>query len=361
MKTKDINIEKTSVQQLLKIAMDNQASDLQITVGVPPVIKVKGELRYIGSQRLGVKDAERLVHELFPSEMAFQDFLASGDHDFSISVPGLGRFRVNTFKQRGSLAAAIRIVFTELPNPQELLIPQPVLDLHRRNKGLILVTGPTGSGKSTTLSCIIDLINSTRKCHILTLEEPIEFLHRHKNSIVNQREIGHDTKSYARALRSALRESPDVILVGEMRDLETIAIAMTAAETGHLVLSTLHTLGAAKTVDRIIDVFPPNQQHQIRIQLSTVLQAVVSQQLLPSPARGRVAAFEVMIANNAIRNLIREAKTYQIDSTIHMSRNEGMMSMDYSIAQLFKAGLVTKEDALLYCLNQDVTLKYMQD
>jgi len=361
MSTNDFDLENAPVQKLLKIAMDNQASDLQITVGVPPVMKVKGDLRYIGSQRLGVRDAERLIHELFPSEEAYREFLENGDKDFSVSVPGLGRFRVNTFMQRGSVAAAIRIVFTELPDPKELLIPQAVLDLHKYHKGLILVTGPTGSGKSTTLSCIIDLINSTRKCHILTLEEPIEFLHRHKKSIVNQREIGQDAKSYARALRSALRESPDVILVGEMRDLETIAIAMTAAETGHLVLSTLHTLGAAKTVDRIIDVFPPNQQHQIRIQLSTVLQAVVSQQLLPSPARGRVAAFEVMLANNAIRNLIRESKTYQIDSVIHMSRNEGMRSMDYSIAELCRQGLVTKEDALLYCLNQDVTLKYMQD
>lgn len=361
MKIKNINIERTSVQKLLKIAMDYKASDLQITVGVPPVIKVKGELLYIGSQRLGMRDAERLVHELFPNEMAYHDFLSSGDQDFSVSIPGLGRFRVNTFKQRGSSAASIRIVFTELPDPEEFLIPQPVLDLHRYHKGLILVTGPTGSGKSTTLSCIIDLINSNRKCHILTLEEPIEYLHRHKKSIVNQREIGQDTKSYARALRSALRESPDVILVGEMRDLETISIAMTAAETGHLVLSTLHTLGAAKTIDRIIDVFPPNQQHQIRIQLSTVLQAVVSQQLLPSPERGRVAAFEVMTVNNAIRNLIRESKTYQIDSTIHMSRIEGMMSMDYSIVQLYKKGLVTKENALLYCLNQDVTYKYMNE
>lgn len=360
MKTRDINVEKVTIQQLLKIAMENQASDLQITVGVPPVMKIKGVLEYIGSQRLSVRDTERLVHELFPNETAYQGFLSNGDQDFSISVPGLGRFRVNTFIQRGSLAAAIRIVFTELPDPRELLIPQSVLDLHRHNKGLVLVTGPTGSGKSTTLSCIIDLINSTRKCHILTLEEPIEFLHRHKNSIVNQREIGQDTKSYARALRSALRESPDVILVGEMRDLETIAVAMTAAETGHLVLSTLHTLGAAKTIDRIIDVFPPNQQQQIRIQLSTVLQAVISQQLLPSPSRGRVAAFEVMIANNAIRNLIRESKTYQIDSTIHMSRTEGMKSMDYSIAELYKMGLITKEDALLYCLNQDVTARYMQ-
>ena len=355
------NIQMFKVQDLLKIAMEQSASDLQITVGVPPVIKVRGELQYIGSEKLGVKDAERLVHELFSDEKAYQDFLESGDWDFSVSIPGLGRFRVNAFVQRGSHAAAIRLVLTNLPDPKDLLIPESVLDLHQCNKGLVIVTGPTGSGKSTTLSCIIDLINSTRKCHILTLEEPIEFLHRHKNSVVNQREIGQDTKSYAKALRSALRESPDVILVGEMRDLETISIAITAAETGHLVLSTLHTLGAAKTIDRIIDVFPPNQQQQIRIQLSTVLQAVVSQQLLPSPEKGRVAAFEIMAVNSAIRNLIRESKTYQIDSAIHMGKSNGMQSMDYSIADLYKRGLISRETALLCALNHDVVEKYMEE
>lgn len=357
----DKSLQSVTAQELLTIATGQGASDLQITVGVPPVMKVRGELEYIGSGRLGVKDTERLVRELYSDEKSYQEFLETGDRDFSISIPGLGRFRVNTFMQRGSSAAAIRLVLTILPDPEELLIPQSVLDLHKCNKGLVIVTGPTGSGKSTTLSCIIDLINSTRKCHILTLEEPIEFLHRHKNSVVNQREIGQDTESYAKALRSALRESPDVILVGEMRDLETIAIAMTAAETGHLVFSTLHTLGAAKTIDRIIDVFPPNQQQQIRIQLSTVLQAVVSQQLLPSPERGRVAAFEIMSVNNAIRNLIRESKAYQIDSAIHMGTSFGMKSMDYSIADLYKRGLITQETALLFALNHEVAEKYMQE
>ncbi len=348
-----------TIKELLGIALKKEASDLQITVGVPPLIKVKGEFEYIGDTILKPDNTRALVRELFEYEDSFKEFLTTGDKDFSLSIPKMGRFRVNTFLQRGSLAAAIRLVFTKLPDPRDLLIPETVLQMHQLNKGLVLVTGPSGSGKSTTLSCIIDLINSTRKCHILTLEEPIEYLHHHKMSVVNQREIGQDTQSYARALRAALRESPDVILVGEMRDLETISIAMTAAETGHLVLSTLHTLGAAKTIDRIIDVFPPNQQHQIRIQLSTILRAVISQQLLPSEQRGRVAAFEIMTANNAIQNLIRENKTYQIDSVILSSKKAGMQSMDMDISELYKKGLVTREDALLYSLNPDVLIKYL--
>jgi len=348
-----------TIKDLLGTAIEKGASDLHITVGVPPLMKVRGEFEHIGDRNLGPDDTRALVRELFEDEESFNQFLSVGDKDFSLSISRLGRFRVNTFIQRGSLAAAIRVVFTELPDPKELLIPDAVLRMHQLNKGLVLVTGPTGSGKSTTLACIIDLINSTRKCHILTLEEPIEFLHRHKMSVVNQREIGEDTQSYARALRAALRESPDVILVGEMRDLETISIALTAAETGHLVLSTLHTLGAAKTIDRIIDVFPPNQQHQVRVQLSTVLKAVISQQLIPSEKKGQVAAFEIMIMNNAIQNLIRENKTYQIDSVIHSSRKLGMQSMDMSISELYKQGYITREDALLYSLNPDVLAKYL--
>jgi len=348
-----------SIIELLKFAVNNNASDVQITVGVPPVMKIRGEWVFAGEKILKQDDTKRLVRELYPNDETFNSFLTAGDKDFSISIGKLGRFRVNTFIQRGSLAAAIRLVYTELPDPKDLLIPESVLELHKLNKGLVLVTGPSGSGKSTTLSCIIDLINKTRKCHIITLEEPIEYLHQHKMSIVNQREIGQDTPSYARGLKAALRESPDVILVGEMRDLETISTAITAAETGHLVLSTLHTLGASKTIDRIIDTFPPNQQHQIRIQLSTILRAVVSQQLIPSKKRGRVAAFEVMYSQNAIQNLIRENKTYQIDSVIHSGKNYGMQSMDYDISQLYKKGYISREDALLYSLNRDVLLKYL--
>jgi len=344
---------------LLKFAKDHHASDLHLTIGVPPIVKVRGDLLDVGDRKLLPGMIEPIIRELFLDENHYREYLSTGDRDFSMSFPGVGRFRVNTFFQRGSMAAAIRIVHTELPDPSELGIPEKVLELHKYNRGLILITGPTGSGKSTTLSCLINLINETRKCHILTLEEPIEFLHRHKKSIVNQREIGLDTVSYAKALRSALRESPDVILLGEMRDLETMAIAMTAAETGHLVLSTLHTVGSAKTIDRIIDVFPPNQQQQIRVQLSTVLQAVISQQLLPSPDKGRVAAFEIMLMNNAIRNMIRENKSFQIDGAIQTGRSEGMVSMDFNIAELVKQGLVSEEDAKLYCVNPDVLGRYI--
>lgn len=353
--------KQVPVGDLLRLAKDHQASDLQITVGVPPIIKVKGTLMTIGEEPLWKEDTERLVRELFQTDTQLRRYLEEGDLDFSISIPGSGRFRVNVFMQRGSMAASIRLVHTELPNPDDLGIPKAVLDLHQFNKGLVLVTGPTGSGKSTTLSCLIDLINRTRNCHILTLEEPIEYLHRHHHSIVNQREIGEDTRNYTRALRSALRESPDVILLGEMRDLETMSIAMTAAETGHLVFSTLHTVGASKTIDRIIDVFPPNQQQQIRIQLSTVLQAVVSQQLLPSAQLGRVPAFEIMMVNNAMRNMIREAKTFQMDAAIAMGRASGMVSMDGSLSRLVQQGFITREDAFLYCVNPDVLARLLAD
>lgn len=351
--------KQVPVTALLQRAKECGASDLQLTVGVPPIIKVKGTMMTIGTEILLPQDTDRLIRELFQDESKLQLYLDEGDQDFSVSIPGSGRFRVNTFMQRGSMAASVRIVFTDLPNPKELGIPDAVLNMHQYNKGLVLVTGPTGSGKSTTLSCLVDMINETRNCHILTIEEPIEFLHRHKLSIVNQREIGQDTRNYARALRAALRESPDVILLGEMRDLETMSIAMTAAETGHLVFSTLHTVGASKTIDRIIDVFPPNQQQQIRVQLSTVLQAVVSQQLIPSKEKGRVASFEIMVVNNAIRNMIRESKTFQMDAAIQMGRANGMISMDGSLAHLVKEGLITRDDALLYSVNQDVLTRLM--
>jgi twitching motility protein PilT len=280
--------------------------------------------------------------------------------DLSFSLAGIGRFRVNVFKQRGTMAAAIRLVASKIPNPEDLGLPSSVIELSKKTRGLILVTGPTGSGKSTTLASLINLINHERADHILTLEDPIEYLHRHHKSIVNQREIGHDSQSYANALRAALRQDPDVILVGEMRDLETISIAITAAETGHLVLSTLHTVGAAKTIDRIIDVFPPSQQQQIRIQMSTVLQAVISQQLLPRRDKsGRVAAIEVMIANPAIRNLIREGKTHQITSSIQTGLKFGMQTMDGALADLYRKGIITREDAMTYAVDQEMLSKLL--
>ena len=280
-------------------------------------------------------------------------FKDRGELDFSFSVPNIGRYRVNVFRQRGSVACAMRIVGTEIPKPESLGVPKSVVDLYAKKRGLVLVTGPTGSGKSTTLASLIDRINDERNAHVITLEDPIEYLHSHRKAMINQREIGLDTHSYADALRAALREDPDVILVGEMRDLETISTAITAAETGHLVFSTLHTIGAAATIDRIIDVFPPHQQQQIRIQLAVVLEAVISQQLIPTADRsGRVAAFEVMHGTIPIKNLIREAKTYQISSVLQTARKEGMISMDDALLDLYNKGVIDSDNAIGYA--QDV-------
>jgi len=351
----------STIHELFKSAVDEGASDIFITAGSPVMLKKDGVIAPIGTDRLMPNDTSSMIQEIFSlsGNLAYEEFLASGDCDFSFSIPGLGRFRINAFRQRNSVSAVVRVVRLQLSDTDKLGIPESVLDLYKRTKGMILVTGPAGSGKSTTLACLIDLINQRRNCHVLTLEDPIEYLHSHKKSIVNQREVYNDTNNYATALRAAMRQSPDVILVGEMRDYDTISIALTAAETGHLVLSTLHTVGAAKTIDRIIDVFPPNQQQQVRIQLSTVLQGVVSQQLLPSPTKGRLAVFEVMLVNSAIRNMIREAKTPQIDTAIHAGAAQGMCSMDFAIAQAVKSGHIDREDAFTYCVNPDVLTKYL--
>lgn len=348
-----------SMEELLREAVEKDASDIFITVGVPPTLKINGAFHRIGDKMLLPPDSEELVRSLFKTEKQFDEFKECGEKDFSVSLPSVGRFRVDAYIQRGSMAAAIRVLKFDQPNPSLLRIPPNVLDFHERTKGLVLVTGPTGSGKSTTLTALIDLINKNRECHIITLEDPIEYLHRHNKSIVDQREIGIDTKSYSMALRSAMRQAPDVLLIGEMRDYETTSIALTASETGHLVFSTLHTIGAAKSIDRIIDLFPPNQQQQVRVQLSTVLTAVVSQQLIPSEKEGRVAAFEVMIANSAIRNLIRDNKIPQIDSIIQTSKPQGMISMDMNIAELYHSGVITKDDAFKYCVNREIMVKYI--
>ena len=348
------------LQSLLKEAVDKMASDIFISVGVPPTLKINGQLIKVDDEKLNPETAKKMISELFKTEEDFLDFVKAGEKDFSTSLAGIGRFRVAAYIQRGSMAAAIRVLRFESLDLGQLNIPTEILDFHSKKKGLILVTGPTGSGKSTTLSAIISLINKKRSCHILTLEDPIEYLHKHDKSIVDQREIGIDTKSYSMALKSALRQAPDVILIGEMRDYETVSIALTAAETGHLVLSTLHTTSAAKTIDRIIDVFEPSQQQQIRVQLSTVLTAVVTQQLLPSIDDSRIPAFEVMIANPNIRNLIREAKIPQIDAAIQTGRSFGMMSMDMSIANLYNEGKITKETALAYAVNPDGITKYFK-
>lgn len=335
-----------TIEELLTIAKMKGASDLHITVGIPPKCRINGELRDLEYKKFTPNDTNEIIMPMLTDH--FKEVLeGKGEVDFSYSIPQLGRYRVNVFKQRGSYAMVIRLVGVVIPSPESLLVPESVIALTKKKRGLVLVTGPTGSGKSTTLASLIDVINSNYNTHIITLEDPIEYLHQHKNSVVNQREIGLDTDSYANALRAALREDPDVILVGEMRDLDTISIAITAAETGHLVFSTLHTIGAASTIDRIIDVFPPHQQQQIRIQLASVLESVVSQQLIPtSDGKGRVAAFEVLHANSAVKNLIREAKLHQITTIIQTNKKQGMMTMDDAIYDLYLRRQIDAEKAL---------------
>ena len=348
-----------SIDEMLKAANERGASDLHITVGVPPKIRIDGELIDIADERIMPADAENLIMPIIPDH-ARKQLVEMGESDFSYAIAGVGRYRVNAFRQRGSYACVIRIVGTRIPSPQELGLPESVVALTELKRGLVIVTGPTGSGKSTTLASLVDVINSTQNVNVITLEDPIEYLHRHNKAIVNQREIGVDSFSYTSALRAALREDPDVIMVGEMRDLDTISTAITAAETGHLVLSTLHTTGAANTIDRIIDVFPPHQQQQIRIQLAGVLESVISQQLLPKVFGGRVAAFEVMHTNTAIKNLIRESKTHQIDNIIQTNRKFGMMMMDDAIMELYMRGEISKETALEYAQDQQNMKRKLQ-
>lgn len=337
-----------TIEELLKIAKEQEASDVHITVGVPPKMRVNGKLVDMNYPRLQPNDTSAIISQILTPRQT--DILEDkGEVDFSFSIPQVGRYRVNVYKQRGSMSAAIRLVGTHIPKPDDLGIPPSVVNLYKKKRGLVLVTGPTGSGKSTTLASLIDQINERTENHVITLEDPIEYLHTHKKSMVNQREIGLDSFSYGSALRAALREDPDVILVGEMRDLETISTAITAAETGHLVLSTLHTIGAAATIDRIIDVFPPHQQEQIRVQLAMVLECVVSQQLIArDKVKGRVAAFEVMHNNVAIKNLIREGKTFQITSMIQTNKKLGMQTMDDALYDLYMSGQISAESALNY-------------
>ena len=346
------------VTEMLQKATNANASDIFIVAGLPLSYKVNGILHSEG-ERLMPKDTELLIRSIYELDgnRSMNRFLETGDDDFSFAVPGLSRYRVSTYKQRGSLAAVIRVIAFELPNPEILGIPSVVLSLTSLTKGLVLVTGPAGSGKSTTLACLVDRINSSRQNHIITLEDPLEFLHRHKKSIVSQREISTDTDNYLTALRAALRQSPDVILLGEMRDHETIQTVMTAAETGHLVLSSLHTVGAANTISRIIDVFEPSQQHQIAVQLSMVLRAVVSQQLVPSINGEMIPAFEIMIMTPAISNMIRDNKIHQIEGIIYTSAKEDMISMDNSLLQLYKENKISRETVLQYCTNAEMIRK----
>ena len=358
---------KIDIMTVLKRAVEEKASDIFLIAGCPVSCKVSDEILPIEQEelreyRLKPEDTRSCLEKIYAMSNGrdMRPFLKTGDDDFSFSIGSLGRFRCNAYFQRGSMAAVLRVVAFQLPDPEEMHIPDSVMNLNLMKKGLVLITGPAGSGKSTTLACLIDKINCTRNCHIITIEDPIEYLHRHEKSIVSQREVSHDTGGYLQALRAALRQAPDVILLGEMRDYETIAMAMTAAETGQLVLSTLHTVGAANTVDRIIDVFPPNQQQQIRVQLSMVLQAVVSQQLLPAEGGGMIPAFEIMLVNPAIRNMIRESKVHQINNTIYSSMGEGMLSMDTDLFRLYSEGKISRENALLYAVSPENLAKRLK-
>ncbi len=345
------------ILDILKTAAENHAADIFIVSGATLCYKAQGKMFEIDPTPLTPEDTKNLVFQICRLAKIEIDgkTMLEREKDFSISVAGIGRFRSNIYKQRSSYSAVLRYVPFELPDPVKLGIPEQVMQLAESKSGIVLITGVASSGKSTTLSCIIDRINQTRQGHIITIEDPIEFLHKHNKCIVSQREINIDTESYIDALRAALRQSPDVILLGEMRDYETISIAMTAAETGQLVLSTLHTLGAANTIDRIIDVFPINQQHQIRVQLSMVLNAVVCQQLLPSVDGGLIPAFEIMTSNSAIRTLIRDEKTHQIDTILQSS--DGMQTMDSCIAKLYRDGKITAQTAVDYAYNPEIMAK----
>jgi twitching motility protein PilT len=323
--------------------MEKNASDLHLTAGAPPMIRYHGQLHALDFPRLTPQLCREVVYSILTNEQR-QRLETDWQIDFAYSIPGRARFRVNAYFQRASISAAFRLIPHEMPALKDLGLPKVLQDFVAKPRGFVLVTGPTGSGKSTTLAAMLDLINETRQEHILTIEDPIEFLHKHKKCIVNQRELGGDAQSFGLGLKAALREDPDVILVGEMRDLETISTALTAAETGHLVFATLHTQDTAQTIDRIVDVFPPEQQHQVRVQLSVALQGIVTQQLLPTAdGQGRAVATEVLVPTPAVRNLIREGKTHQIYSALQTGGAHGMQTMDASLVELVRAHKISRE------------------
>lgn len=348
------------IKKLLKEAVDLRCSDIHITVGVPPSVRIFGSLKPMPQYPiLTAADTENLAQQVL-TDAQFNTIAENGDVDFAIQYTDVGRFRANIFKQRKSYSMVFRVLASNIPNLESLNLPPVITTLAQKPRGLILVTGPTGSGKSTTLAAIIDYINRNRYNHILTLEDPVEFIHPHKKCVVNQREVGDDTTSFARALRGALREDPDVILVGEMRDLETISAAVTAAETGHLVLSTLHTKGAASTIDRIIDSFPAEQQTQIRMQLVNVLEGVITQDLVPrADGTGRALAMEILIMNDAVRNLIRESKIHQVGQIMQTNLQLGMQTMDYHLAKLTREGIITVDSGMKKAMDKASYQRYL--
>ncbi len=353
------SVQELHIDELLDLIIDMKGSDLHIASGIPPVIRSDGELHPTPYENMTPLDIQQMMYAILTDEQ-IQKFESTWELDFSYALQKKARFRVNIFKDKGSVAASLRLIPTKIPTLEEMGMPPLLEKLTHTRRGLILVTGPTGSGKSTTLAAMINHINLNRSEHIITIEDPIEFVHNHKLSVINQRELGMDTKSFSNALRASLREDPDVILVGEMRDLETIALAVSAAETGHLVFGTLHTNSAASSVDRMVDIFPPGQQGQVRLQLSNNLQAIISQQLVPTTpgyqaqtGRGRVAAQEIMLANPAIRNLIREAKAHQITSIIQTSGNIGMITTDACLRKLYNEGKISYDNALSRAQNEE--------
>jgi twitching motility protein PilT len=344
-------LEDAHIDDFLRLVVEKGGSDLHISVGIPPVLRVDGQLLPTNYEKVQPQDAQRLIYDILTDEQ-IQRFETTFELDFSYQLARLSRFRVNVYRDRGNVALAFRVIPARIPTLKELSLPPVLEELTRLPRGLVLVTGPTGSGKSTTLAAMVNQINSERSMHIITIEDPIEYLHSHRFSVINQREVGQDTKAFANALRAALREDPDVILVGEMRDLETMQNAVSAAETGHLVFATLHTNSAATSVERIVDSFPPGQQEQVRLQLSNNLQAILCQQLLPRANQpGRVCVMEIMTASPAVRNLIRENKAHQITSMIQTSANLGMQTMDQGLRDAYLRGLITYELAMERAMN----------
>jgi twitching motility protein PilT len=346
-------LEDLHIDELLHVVVDRNASDLHICTDCEPVIREDGQLKRMNYEKFNPATTQRMLYDILSDEH-INRFETSLELDFSYTLPRRARFRVNLYRDRGSVAAAFRLIAQKIPTVEDLNLPVILKTLCERPRGLILVTGPTGSGKSTSLAAMINHINTTKAHHIITIEDPIEYIHQHKMCVINQRELGQDTRSFANALRASLREDPDILLVGEMRDMETIALAITAAETGHLVFATLHTNNAAESVDRMIDVFPPAQQEQIRVQLSNNIVAIISQQLLPRVgAPGRVPANEIMIASPAVRNLIREAKSHQLTSAIQTAGSMGMITMDQCLRDLYLKGFVSLEEIMSRCQNQE--------